>query len=298
MHPDDIAEVDRERRSAFAERQRELRSEFRIVRADGDVRWIESRGVVSYGDDGRERRMVGVKIDVTDRKQAEEHKSLLVAELDHRVKNVLAVVTAVMSRTLADSNSMADFAAALDGRIQSMAGTHELLSWRKWRGIRLADLVGAGAGAPRQRQQRRHRGPRGRAARRGRPGAGDGAARARHQRRQVRRALCAAGPRRGALEMHCGERPWKWPRKWPWRTLLLDWVETGGPAVAAPPRAGYGTSIIRDLIPYEFGGTVDLELAPAGARCRLEIPMAWVSLGADRAQPQSNGAHGASALGR
>jgi two-component sensor histidine kinase len=70
---------------------------------------------------------------------------------------------------------------------------------------------------------------------------------------------------------------------------VLDWVETGGPAVAAPLRTGYGTSIVRDLIPYEFGGTADLELPPEGARCRLEIPSAWVSEGPRPARAMHNG---------
>jgi len=294
VHPDDIAEVDTARRGAFAERQRELRSEFRIVRADGDIRWIESRGVVYYGDQGRVRRMVGVNIDVTDRKQAEEHKSLLVAELDHRVKNVLAVVTAVVSRTLEENSSMADFAAALDGRIQSMAGTHELLSGRRWRGIPLADLV--------ERELAPH---------------ADGSNVAIEGPEVVLRAevgqalamvlheLATNAAKYGALSAQQGSVEVRWrctaengPGNGFGGTLVLDWVESGGPAVAAPPRAGYGTSIIRDLIPYEFGGTVDLELAPGGARCHLEIPAAWVSLGADRPRPPGNGARGASPLGQ
>ena len=54
--------------------------------------------------------------------------------------------------------------------------------------------------------------------------------------------------------------------------LVLEWQEIGGPPVVAPGASSYGTSTIRDLIPYEFGGTVDLVLAPEGVRCRLELP--------------------------
>jgi two-component sensor histidine kinase len=59
--------------------------------------------------------------------------------------------------------------------------------------------------------------------------------------------------------------------------LVLDWRETGGPMVVAPAVTGYGTSVIRDLIPYELGGVVHYELAREGARCRLEIPPKWLS---------------------
>jgi two-component system, chemotaxis family, CheB/CheR fusion protein len=59
--------------------------------------------------------------------------------------------------------------------------------------------------------------------------------------------------------------------------LVLEWWETGGPPVAAPNGTGYGTSVIRDLIPFELGGIVDYVLARDGARCRLEIPSKWLS---------------------
>ena len=78
--------------------------------------------------------------DITERKELEDHKSALISELDHRVKNVLALVSAVATRTQETSSSMADFV-ALDGRIKSMATAHELLSFSRWRGIPLSDLV-------------------------------------------------------------------------------------------------------------------------------------------------------------
>jgi two-component system, chemotaxis family, CheB/CheR fusion protein len=66
--------------------------------------------------------------DITERKRSEERRRTLVAELDHRVKNALATVSAVVSHTRQGSRSVTSFAAALDGRIRSMARTHELLS--------------------------------------------------------------------------------------------------------------------------------------------------------------------------
>ena len=80
------------------------------------------------------------RFDITERKRAEDHQRVLVAELDHRVKNVLATVRAVAAHTLDASSSMEHFVAALDGRLQSMASMHELLSRRRWRGLPLAEL--------------------------------------------------------------------------------------------------------------------------------------------------------------
>jgi len=61
---------------------------------------------------------------------------------------------------------------------------------------------------------------------------------------------------------------------------VLDWKETGGPRIPASISPGYGTSV-KDLIPYELGGVVDLVFAPKGVRCRLEIPRKWLN-NADR----------------
>src|SRR5262249_1506821 len=80
-------------------------------------------------------------IDVTERKRAEERQGVLVAELDHRVKNTLATVSAVVSQTGQGSRSASDFAAVLEGRLRSMAATHELLGARQWQGGSLTELV-------------------------------------------------------------------------------------------------------------------------------------------------------------
>jgi two-component sensor histidine kinase len=77
----------------------------------------------------------------------------------------------------------------------------------------------------------------------------------------------------GALSTPSGRVSVRWYRKLNGSAhLVLVWQETGGPRVEAPKKSGYGTGVIRDLIPYEFEGTVDVSFAPEGVRCRLEIP--------------------------
>src|SRR5262245_12359047 len=61
--------------------------------------------------------------------------------------------------------------------------------------------------------------------------------------------------------------------------LVLEWRDIGGPQVVASSKSGYGTYAIRELIPYEFGGSVDHRLGPEGARCRVELPATWLSTG-------------------
>jgi two-component sensor histidine kinase len=70
--------------------------------------------------------------------------------------------------------------------------------------------------------------------------------------------------------------------KWWWlqnsgpARLVIDWQEVGGPPVQSPSRLGYGTSVVRELIPFELGGSVDLVFGKDGLRCRMEIPADWI----------------------
>ena len=86
------------------------------MRPSGTIRWIETRSYIEYDQADRARRLVGVNIDVTERKRAEEARTVLNAELDHRVKNALATVWAVASHTREGSSSVDGFLAALEGR--------------------------------------------------------------------------------------------------------------------------------------------------------------------------------------
>jgi two-component sensor histidine kinase len=72
---------------------------------------------------------------------------------------------------------------------------------------------------------------------------------------------------------------WHWRQQGTSEHLVVDWQEIGGPAIVSAPRAGYGTSIIRELIPFELGGAVELAFLADGVHCRLEIPSDWLSPG-------------------
>jgi len=96
--------------------------------------------------------------------------------------------------------------------------------------------------------------------------------------------LATNAAKHGALSTKKGRVSIRWDRGLNGRPrphLALEWQEIGGPPVSAPANSGYGTSTICDLIPYEFGGTVDLVFAPEGLRCRLKLPADWLSDAAD-----------------
>ncbi len=223
--------------------------------------------------------MIGVYIDVTERRQAEDHKSLLISELDHRVKNILACVGVVVQRSRECSTSMDEFFESLDGRLRSLANTHALLSRARWQGVSLAELV-HGELAPFMK---------------------DGntlveginvtlAPEAAQPLAMVLHELTTNASKYGALSTSHGNVSVRW--RWrlngcPDSRLVLNWRETGGPPVVLNA-TGYGTSVIRDLLPYELGGTVDYNLAPDGACCTIEIPGKWLVMHPQKPVDASN----------
>jgi PAS domain S-box-containing protein len=140
IHPDDLAQFkahhDRTRVDTHAGNLT-----FRFIRPDGPEVWLEKFSTAEFNTAGRLVRLKGLIRDITRRKQAEKRQDLLSAELDHRVKNVLARVAAVAMHTRQGSETMDEFVRALAGRIQSMAAAHALLSQSRWSGVGLTDLI-------------------------------------------------------------------------------------------------------------------------------------------------------------
>jgi two-component sensor histidine kinase len=198
-------------------------------------------------------------------RQARREASL-VRELEHRVKNMLAVVTALVDRARDDTQSHQAFMASLRGRIDSMARSQTLLSQSRWRGVNFADLVQAEL-APYATGTNTHlEGPPVYLA----PEATHGMAMVVHE-------LTTNAAKYGALSRPGGRVSVRWavsPDHSPGTVLKVQWNETGGPQLAAAPtREGYGSGVIRDLLPYELGGRVDLGFAPEGVHCTIELPM-------------------------
>ncbi len=273
VNPKDLDRVEEVRRQAISNGRTEYGFEYRIVHS-GEVRWIESRSFVLYDSEGHPQRVVGVSIDITERKRVEEQQRRLVAELDHRVKNVLATVQAVAAQTMQTSNSMEHFVGALDGRIRSMASTHELLSHRRWLGIPLAELVKRELAPYTTGTNTDIGGPEVMLS-----------AEAAQTMGMVFHELVTNAAKHGALSATSGQVSVRWRLPLNGNAnnrLVLTWLETGGPLVVAPSNSGYGMHVVRELIPYELGGTIDHVLAPEGARCQVIIPLG--QLGRDSAQ--------------
>jgi two-component sensor histidine kinase len=198
-------------------------------------------------------------------------EAALMGELEHRVKNTLAVVAAVIERARENAQSIDEFAASLRGRIRSMASTQTLLSQSRWRGVSLASLIRAELNPYATRTNTSVEGP-----------AVYLAPTASHALAMVIHELVTNAAKYGALSQPNGHVSVRWalpPKHTPVPTLRIEWKETGGPKVSLPARQGYGSSVIRDLLAYELGGRVDLAFEPEGVRCTMEMPATGKTVG-------------------
>jgi two-component sensor histidine kinase len=205
-------------------------------------------------------------VDVTERKRADDLRLHLIDELNHRVKNTLATVQAIVTQSLRGATD-AETRKVLDGRLTALARTHTLLSRASWTGVSLRQLLlqelepyqtGAGtrftAEGPNLDLGAR---------------AGLALGLAFHE-------LATNAAKYGALSADTGTVRVAWAvteaGKEP-QALHLEWEETGGPPVATPTRKGFGSIAIQRSLEYELDGTVDVAYRPGGLVLALEIPV-------------------------
>jgi len=255
--------------------------EFRICRPDGGVRWCLGTAAASKDAANQISRISGVTIDITDRKEAEERQLLLAREVDHRAKNALAVVHAIVSLTRADN--IKQFVAAVEGRIQALARAHSLLSESRWRGANIAELI--------QEELAPYRTPRfDRVRVSGKslslePSTAQALALALHE-------LATNAAKYGALSLPSGGVQVDWELKG--ARLELRWRESGGPPVDETAPGGFGIRVIKASVETQLGGTVEFDWRHEGLQCAIAIPH-QVKLefpGNSHASAQKPSAHG------
>jgi two-component system CheB/CheR fusion protein len=202
--------------------------------------------------------------DLSDRKRAELQRIML-AELNHRVKNSFAVVSALARRTLRTSPSPAAFVAAFEGRLKAFGRTHNALSQERWVGIGIAPLVTNELQPYKGRDQYR-------TAVSGppvllRPRAALALGMTIHE-------LASNAVKFGALSTAGRvEVFWQVIEAAPESKVVLHWREGGGPRVTKPTHKGLGRRLIEEMLAYELGARVALSFQPEGLRCTIEFPL-------------------------
>ncbi len=259
--PEDLEPMEARMSAAMAAREPTLSFEFRIRRPDGAVRWVEGAARFVYLPDGTPYRMVGTNMDVTDRKMAEQRQRLLINELNHRVKNTLAIVQGIAWQSFRHSGAPRSAVESFEGRLAALAAAHDVLTRQSWEAAPIASIV-AGAFAP-------HHAGDGRLTAEGpaldlEPKAAVALSLAMHE-------LATNAVKYGALSTDAGRVEVRWTAVGP--KLELTWREIGGPPVSAPLHRGFGARLLEQGLSEELGGRVRLEFPPQGVTCVVEATL-------------------------
>ena len=241
--------------------------EERIVFNDGSARDLLGNATPLYGRDGKLRGSVAAFIDVTERKAARDRERLLSREVDHRAKNIMAVIQAIVQLTEADN--IGTYRKAISGRISSLARTHTLLAQNRWDGADLHDLVSEEL-APYLPM-----------------GVVDGkrvkidgsVLKLRPQTAQsialIIHELITNALKHGALSAPDGQVTisWQADAPGPEQKVTIRWEERDGPPVTPPQEPGFGLSLIEATARDQLYGNITQIWAPEGLRTHFTVPV-------------------------
>jgi two-component sensor histidine kinase len=231
------------------------------------VRWIEIRGQPLHDVEGRQVRLLGVVADITDRKRAEERRALLVNELNHRVKNTLAVVQSIAAQTARGAEDLSSFSAAFQARLIALARAHDLLTHGHWESAMLdavlraaleplvpdaaqVDLSGCAPGIVLP------------------PATALALTMAVHELATNARKYGALSVPTGHISITCH------PSDPDATDAVLAWTERGGPPIQGQPtRRGFGLRLLQRGLVAEAGMGADIRFEPEGLRCTLCLPL-------------------------
>ncbi|MBI1682885.1 PAS domain S-box protein [Caulobacter hibisci] len=232
-----------------------------FVRGDGQAAWVELRASRVDGADGRPPYGVRVVRDITLEKGWARQQSLLINELNHRVKNTLTTVQSITFQTLRNNGAPPDLQAAIESRLVALSQAHDVLTRQNWESASLAEIVSVAAA----------------------PYVVDKAARLRVIGPDVglppQVALGFAMALQELATNALKHGAWSAPEgvvEISWRLdgadqdhLEMTWRETGGPPVTAPRRRGFGTRLLERGIGAEVGGACVIDFAPTGLVCHI-----------------------------
>lgn len=262
VHPDDRHFLEEGGRAIMAGQVPKPLDQFRFTGPDGKLRWFEiHRARVPGSND-----IVGLVQDFTERKRSEEHIRLLMREVNHRSKNMLAVVQSVANQTAIRSEP-GDFLQRFGERLQGLAASHDLLVRNAWKGVELSELI---------RSQLSHLGDLlGRRIIVQGPAVHLSAAAAQSLGMAFHELATNAG-KYGSLSNGSGKLliTWETAEVDGATVLRLKWVESGGPPVASPKRKGFGSILITDVARQSLEAEVTLDFPENGLVWKFEGPLA------------------------
>lgn len=243
-----------------------LEAEIRHIWPDGTQKWLALRAQLAPGETEYGGRVIGVLVDITEQKKREEHQSLLLSELKHRIKNSFAITQSIISQTLRGEDLAEQTRSKLIARLQAMADAHDLVSKGAWESASLKSIMDRAREAFEDVQNSRI------------DLRSDEVAlspRAALSFSLVLHELFTNAVKYGSLSNSTGrvrihvmreeieDEP----------IVKFEWVETGGPPVAEGTREGFGTRLLERVFAVEFDAKIRRKFNAEGFRCEIQIPI-------------------------
>jgi PAS domain S-box-containing protein len=260
LHPEDAA-VAQQAVQTSIETGEDYSCEYRVKRTDGRWIWVAAHGRPVAVEAGAPKRMIGIVRDVTGRHRAEEQRKLLIDELNHRVKNTLAIVQGLAQQTLRGSPEIDEARLDFEGRLMALSTAHSLLTKENWRSADLRTVIWDTITTHDPSGERfTVEGPEVRLE----PQSAVAFAMAVHE-------LCTNAVKYGALSTADGRVQVRWRRESATSRLHIIWTETGGPPVSTPTKRGFGARMIERALAAELRGEAKMRFEPLGFVCEIDV---------------------------
>jgi PAS domain S-box-containing protein len=261
LHPDDHAHVLAKMGEAITAHAT-VTVKGRYRRQDGTYRVLETVARPNFGPRGDFLGMIGVNVDVTEREESDRHKRLLINELNHRVKNTLAVVQAIARQTFRSAAPRVVQQASFEGRLAALAEAHNLLAAESWESASLEEVARRSVNGDADTRVSL-KGP--------------------HVKLGPKQAVTTAmalhemytnAVKHGSLRDPAGRVSFEWRlESQPQSSLTMRWLEDGPLPIAQPSRRGFGMTMIQQAMEAELNARIGLEYRPQGLDCTITAPL-------------------------
>lgn len=257
VHPDDVATAGPKWQNAV-QSQTLYETEFRLRRHDGVYRWHIARAVPLHDRKGKFLRWIGTNTDIDDQKDAQARQQILTHEMEHRIKNILAMVQALANQTFRDVD-IETGRDVFNERLRALGTAHDLLTKTRWTEASMIPVIEATL-EPLPRERINLDGP--------------DLVLSPNMALSMALAVNELGTnalKYGALSVPEGKVDIVWALEKDGNddVLVWRWIESGGPPVSPPTRRGFGSFLISRVLATDFGGTVNIEYPPEGVRAEL-----------------------------
>jgi PAS domain S-box-containing protein len=236
------------------------RHDIELMPRPGQVRRWEINSGLAIDRNGRPIGLNVIARDVTERRAFEDRQKLLIDELNHRVKNTLALVQGLALQSFRGERTASEGKEAFTARLGSLAAAHDLLSREHWEGVTLAELVADAVRVYSEGSGRIHAvGPHVIV----KPKAAIALVLALHE-------LGTNAAKYGSLSVPAGRVDIGWETKE--GRLLMEWRESGGPPVSPPAGRGFGLRMIERALASDLAGRATLRFDAEGLVCTIDAP--------------------------